>query len=285
MYSAPWAKLTMRVTPKMSDNPAATRNSVEALASPLRNWMTNEDMLLRRSELPHLRILRQEPGAVGVAPRGHHALAVFHGGPADVGTHGRLVVERAEAYGAERRVDPETLHRLDQLLAVEAPRLPDRGGGGHHRSVANDRSRPRVAVPALAVGVEEAPVLRRVDRVPGIARDPPAFGRLVLQGIEVLRLAAEEIQHLAALEQAARLALAHEAREVAGEERGEDRVGLRVGERLHHRSRVELAERRGLLGDELDVGLGALQQVLEGHCRGLPVFVVGVDDRPALLVQ
>src|SRR5215831_18149662 len=285
MYSAPWAKFTMRVTPKMSDNPAATRNSVEALASPLRNWMTNEDMLLRRSELPHLCILRQEPGAVRVAPRGHHALAVFHGGPADVRAHRRLVVERAEGYRAERRVDPETLHRLDQLLAVEAPRLPDRRGGGHHRGVADDRSRPRVVVPALAVGVEEAPVLRRVDRVPGIARDPPAFGRLVLQRIEVLGLAAEEIQHLAALEQPARLALAHEAREVAGEERGEDRVGLRVGERLDHRSRVELAERSGLLGDELDVGLRALQEVLEGRSRRLAVFVVRVDDRPALLVQ
>src|SRR5262249_35006393 len=101
----------------------------------------------------------------------------------------------------------------------------------------------RVVVPALAVGVEEALVLGRVDRVPGVAGYPPALGRLVLQGIEVLGLAAEQIDHLAALEQATRAALAHEAREVPGEERREDRVGLRIGERLHDRAGVELAER------------------------------------------
>jgi hypothetical protein len=39
MYSEPWAKLTMRVTPKMIDSPAATRNSDDAEARPLRNWM------------------------------------------------------------------------------------------------------------------------------------------------------------------------------------------------------------------------------------------------------
>src|SRR5262252_507749 len=102
MYSAPCAKFTMRVTPKMSDNPAATRNSVEALASPLRNWMSSEDMLLRRSELPHLCVGRQELHAVGVAPRGHHAFAVLLRGAADVGAHGRLVVQRAVGYRTER---------------------------------------------------------------------------------------------------------------------------------------------------------------------------------------
>ena len=45
MYSEPWAKLTMRVTPKMSDRPTATRNSDEAPASPLRNWMAMLDKM------------------------------------------------------------------------------------------------------------------------------------------------------------------------------------------------------------------------------------------------
>ena len=39
MYSDPCAKLTMRVTPKMIDSPAATRNSDDAEARPLRSWM------------------------------------------------------------------------------------------------------------------------------------------------------------------------------------------------------------------------------------------------------
>ena len=31
------------ITPKIRDSPAATRNSEEALASPLRNWMRTDD--------------------------------------------------------------------------------------------------------------------------------------------------------------------------------------------------------------------------------------------------
>ena len=37
MYSEPWAKLTTRVTPKITVSPAATRNSEEAPASPVRS--------------------------------------------------------------------------------------------------------------------------------------------------------------------------------------------------------------------------------------------------------
>src|SRR5262245_42998929 len=137
MYNAPCAKFTMRVTPKISDNPAATRKSVEALASPLRNWMTSEDMLLRRSELPHLCVRRQELRAVGVAPRGHHALAVLPRCATDIGAHGRLVVERAVGYRTEGSIDPEIFHRRDELLAVGTPRLADRGDGGHDGGVAD----------------------------------------------------------------------------------------------------------------------------------------------------
>src|SRR5262245_17561300 len=135
MYSAPWAKFTMRVTPKISDSPAATRNSVEALASPFRNWMTTEDMLLRGTEFLHLGIDGQIVGPVRVLPRGHHPLAVFHAGAADVGAHGRLVIERAKHDAAEGCGDAQALHRLDQLLAVGASRLPHRRGRGHHRGV------------------------------------------------------------------------------------------------------------------------------------------------------
>src|SRR5207253_10964576 len=39
MKSEPCAKLTIRVTPKISDRPADTRNKDEAAASPFRSWM------------------------------------------------------------------------------------------------------------------------------------------------------------------------------------------------------------------------------------------------------
>ena len=42
MNSEPCAKLTMRVTPKISVRPAATRNSDDADARPLRNWSAKE---------------------------------------------------------------------------------------------------------------------------------------------------------------------------------------------------------------------------------------------------
>src|SRR5690242_12671708 len=96
MYSEPCAKFTIRVTPKMSDRPAATRNRVEALASPFRSWMTNEDTLLLGAELPHFRVARQVIRAVGVSPRRHHSLPVLHAGAAHVGAHGRLMVQSAE---------------------------------------------------------------------------------------------------------------------------------------------------------------------------------------------
>jgi len=37
MKKEPWAKFTMRVTPKMIDSPLATRKSEDAVVSPVRN--------------------------------------------------------------------------------------------------------------------------------------------------------------------------------------------------------------------------------------------------------
>lgn len=39
MNRLPWEKFTTRVTPKMTVNPAATRNSDDAPARPVSNWM------------------------------------------------------------------------------------------------------------------------------------------------------------------------------------------------------------------------------------------------------
>ena len=195
------------------------------------------------------------------------------------------MVERAESHLAERGVEGETAHRRDQLLRVGRARLADRSGGGLHRAVADDGAEARIVVELRAVGVAKPLVLDGLDRVPRIARDPPADRRLVLQRIEVLGLAAEQVEHRAALEEAAQLPFAHEAGEVGAEQRREDGVGLRVEHRFDDGAGVDLAERHRLL-DELDAArLQRDHLLLEGRGRGLAVLVIRVDDRPALLAE
>src|SRR5688500_7201438 len=81
MYSEPWARLTMRLTPKMSDSPAATRNSELAPASPFRNCSRTAASLN-----PAVSLLPQRADfllggldlrAVNVAPVDHRAAASF----------------------------------------------------------------------------------------------------------------------------------------------------------------------------------------------------------------
>src|SRR5437588_516974 len=106
MYSEPCAKLTTRVTPKISDSPEATRNSVDALASPFRNCATKlATVSIGRSQLPDFGVARLVLRAVRVPERAHDPLAVVHPEAADEGAHGRLVVERPVGDAAERRVE------------------------------------------------------------------------------------------------------------------------------------------------------------------------------------
>src|SRR5215471_5332820 len=183
MYSEPCAKLTMRVTPKMSDNPAATRNSEDALARPLTNWMRRAERvrasLLGGAVRPHPVVGRQIVGAARVLPVDHHALAVLHGDPPDVRAHRRLVIERAEGDLAERRIDDEPLHSSNQLLSVGGARLANRGGGGHHRAVSDDRALAGVVLVLRLVRLEEAFVLGCVDARPRVAGDVPPCRRFV----------------------------------------------------------------------------------------------------------
>ena len=65
------------------------------------------------------------------------------------------------------------------------------------------------------------------------------------------------------LNDAARVALAHELGEVGAELDVEDGVGLGIVDCLRDRAGVDLAERRRLFGDELDVGLLLLHQALK----------------------
>src|SRR6218665_3110603 len=50
MKKDPWAKLTMRVTPKINERPAATRNSEDAPANPLSNGTTKPEKLMKAPE-------------------------------------------------------------------------------------------------------------------------------------------------------------------------------------------------------------------------------------------
>ena len=124
-----------------------------------------------------------------------------------------------------------------------------------------------------------------LDLVPGIAGHVPAFGRLVLERVEVFGLARQQVEHHGVLEQAACVALAHEFLQVGPEQRGEDRVGLGVDERLHHCARVDLAQGRRLLSHKLHAGLFLLQELLEPQSGRLAVLVIRVDDRPFLFLE
>src|SRR3954468_601328 len=105
----------MRVTPKISDRPAPTRNSDDAPASPLSNWTTKPETSIggpwcacagrsgRRAQLLHHLVGRLDLPAVDVAVVDHGAGAVAVGRLADERAHGGLVIERAVGDLAEGR--------------------------------------------------------------------------------------------------------------------------------------------------------------------------------------
>src|SRR5207244_12973120 len=104
------------------------------------------------------------------------------------------------------------------------------------RAVPNDRAEPRVFAELRLVGIAEALVFARFDRIPRIARDPPADGGFLLQRIEVLGFAAQQVEYGPTLEQSAHLAFTYEPRKVGAAQRREDRVRLRVDARLYDRT-------------------------------------------------
>src|ERR1700754_4727747 len=112
----------MRVTPKISDSPAPTRNSEEAPARPLRSWTTRPEKSMGcvrsigRAQLLHLFVARQELRAVEIAVVDHHALATFVAGLADERAHRRLMVFGAIDELAERRLDLQAGEGRDELL-------------------------------------------------------------------------------------------------------------------------------------------------------------------------
>src|SRR5271170_7992989 len=109
--------LMMRVTPKINDRPAPTRNRPDAPASPLSAWNRTPSRVMaglsscrekpgwrsfRRAQLLCFRVGRQHRSAVDIFEVDHHRFAVLQRKLADEGAHGRLVVAAAVNERAER---------------------------------------------------------------------------------------------------------------------------------------------------------------------------------------
>ena len=124
-----------------------------------------------------------------------------------------------------------------------------------------------------------------VDVVPRIAGDEHPLGRLGLEGIHVLGLAEQDADDEHLLEQAALLRLAHERQPVAAEQRDVERVGILIEDRGDERSRLELAQCRPVLADDLHLGLELLEPVPERFPRALAVLVIRTDRRPFRVLQ
>src|SRR5207302_2356373 len=109
------AKLTMRVTPKINVNPAATRNSADADARPFNSWIVSDasvtqspaqagKRLIWGTDLADRIVVGQIILAVGVFPVDHHALAVPDRRTSHERAHRRLVIDRAKGDSPERNV-------------------------------------------------------------------------------------------------------------------------------------------------------------------------------------
>src|ERR1700759_5326269 len=162
--------LMTRVTPKISDRPARTRNSPEALASPLSAWNRTDWRVMaglsscrekpgrrsfRRTQLLYLGVRRQHRGAVDIFEVDHHRLAVLERELADIGAHGRLVVAAAIDERAEGALHLEAVEGLGDLRRVAGARLGNAGGERFHGDVADHRAEPRIVVELLLVGAKE----------------------------------------------------------------------------------------------------------------------------------
>src|SRR6516162_2795901 len=137
------------------------------------------------------------------------------------------MVAGAENKWPEGSVHLEAAKGVNELFGVGRAGLSDAGRERFHRQVADDRTEPRIVVVALLISSKESLVLGRIDLAPGIAGDDPAGRCLVLEWIEIFRLAAQQIDHDAILKGAASATLAYEYGQVAAEQGAENRKSTR----------------------------------------------------------
>ena len=208
-------------------------------------------------------------------------LAVLQRSLADESAERGLVIDLAEGDLAEGRSHRQTFRRRDQLLGIGRICLAEDRRRRLDGLVADDRAEPRVVLVLGLIGLEECIVFRRLDRVPGIAGNDPAFRRLLLERIEIFGLTGKEAHDRTALEQATSVAFAYELDEVRTEGDVEDRLGI-CGKCLHHRAGGDLALRRPLLIHPLNVGPLRRHQLLEYGDGRLTVLIVRRNRGPTL---
>src|SRR5262249_49159066 len=104
--------------------------------------------------------------------------------------------------------------------------LGDAGSERVHGDVADHRTEARIIVPALLISRHEGRVRWCLNLLPRIAGDDPSDRGLVLERIEIFRLAREQADDSAVLEGAAGRALTNELGEVTSKQHVENGVGL-----------------------------------------------------------
>src|SRR6267378_561735 len=137
MKYEPWARLTTRITPKISESPLASRNRRAPYDTPLKVWVTQNSAVTgaRRLARPHSqaeqapRVLRQDAGAV---PRGqleaaHHDLARprrAHVETEVAADHHAVRADEVDEVAQRRR-------RVTDRVVREAPQVGVEGTLGH----------------------------------------------------------------------------------------------------------------------------------------------------------
>src|SRR5258708_27889097 len=135
MKSAPWVRFAIRISPKMSEKPAASRNRSPPSARLFSVWMTQNCrsrlQILRRREVARVhRVLEELLGLVG-PELAHVRIGLDHGvhQPAVLALHLAAVVVAddvavlVEADRAARGVHLETAHRPHEGFLVLDPTL------------------------------------------------------------------------------------------------------------------------------------------------------------------
>src|SRR5437879_2707405 len=243
MKNSPWAKLIRRATPSMSASPAATMAYMEPRVRPCSTCSRTSEIRSVQQRRARLELLQNAKLAVAHLEQDH--------------VDPRLVVV-IELDRPERRVlDVDLLQRRADGLAIGSAVLLQRDlDRRHDRPLERDGG--QAAVDARRYLVALGPPLVPV----GIETDDPVAG--LDDAVADLRVVAHLVEELGGGEAAARehllrqpqlAELAHERRAVAGQDDGQDRLGVGALQAGEHGAIVRLPGIEKLGGDERDARL------------------------------
>ena len=218
----------------------------------------------------------------------HHALAVLERDLADVGAHRRLVVDRRGTSIVPNGVSSfRPLNAATSFSVSVEPGLLDARGERHDRRVADHRAEPRIVVVALAGRQRRTPCARASGSpYHGIAGDDPADRRLVLQRVEVLGLAGQQARRPSRPLNRPRVLPSR-----TNLARSAPNSTLKIASGLASASACTTAPASILpsggacSATNSTSGCAAFSSSLKVGRGRLAVFVVRIDDRPALLLQ